>query len=48
MTLCYVTESGTYLELCVDCYGTLVGTRVGLRRSLVWRMKRLAGSDDAA
>ena len=48
MTLCYVTESGTYLELCVDCYGALVGTRVGLRRSLVWRMKMLIGSDDAA
>lgn len=48
MTLCYVTKSGTYIDLCVDCYKVLVGRRVGLLRSLIWRMKRLFGSEDAA
>lgn len=48
MTLCYVTEHGTYVELCVDCYETLVGAKVGPMRSLIWRIKRLVGSDDAA
>lgn len=48
MTLCYVTERGTYVGLCVDCYGTLVGSKVGPVRSLIWRIKQLVGSDDAA
>lgn len=48
MTLCYVTESGIYVGLCVNCYATLVGTRVGPMRSLIWQIKRLVGSDDAA
>lgn len=48
MTLCYVTERGTYVGLCVDCYEMLVGTKVGPMRFLIWRIKRLVGSDDAA
>jgi hypothetical protein len=48
MTLCYVTASGTYVGLCVDCYETLVGTKVGPMRSFIWRIKRLVGRDDAA
>lgn len=48
MTLCYITERGTYVGLCVDCYETLVGTKVSPMRSLIWRIKRLVGSDDAA
>jgi hypothetical protein len=48
MTLCYVTGSGTYIGLCVDCYEMLVGRKVGLLRSLIWRMTRLFGSEDAA
>jgi hypothetical protein len=48
MTLCYVTESGTYIGLCFDCYETLVARKVGPMRSMIWRMKRLLGNDDAA
>src|SRR5690349_5323016 len=33
MTLCYVTESGAYIGLCVNCYATLVGKKVGPLRA---------------
>jgi hypothetical protein len=48
MTLCYVTESSPYVDLCVDCYEMLVARKVGLLRSSIWRIKRLFGSEEAA
>ena len=37
-----------YVGLCVDCYKTLVVSKVGPVRSVIWRIKRLMGNEDAA
>jgi hypothetical protein len=48
MTLCYVTEHDTYVGLCVKCYGSLVASKLGTTRALLWRLKQLVGFEDPA